>query len=191
MNLSPWLPAFNQLIFPVCVIISNNVYCGIFIKYYIEFKIQQCRKRLYGTLYKPSVKTFYLFIWGFTCTGYITPGSWKGRRIQYIRVLYCKLLTNGKPLPALPLEAVPGTEPRPQRWEARVLPLCYHGPLLLKLHQNHFKIVSILYCLLTSIMLSLFSVTMHCNCSKLGYSIPRLTTRVIFGQTLSLATFRN
>ena len=41
-------------------------------------------------------------------------GSWKGRENQYIQfvsVLYCKL-------PAFPLEAVPGTEPRPQRWEA-------------------------------------------------------------------------
>ena len=58
------------------------------------------------------------------CTGHIMKGSWKGRENQYIlfvRVLYCKLLTNGQQLPAFPLEAVPGTEPRPQRWEARVL----------------------------------------------------------------------
>ena len=60
-------------------------------------------------------------------------GSWKGRGnqyIQFVRVLYCKLLTNGKQLPAFPLEAVPGTKPRPQRWEARVLPLCHRGPLV-------------------------------------------------------------
>ena len=65
------------------------------------------------------------------CTGHITMGSWKGRGNQYIhfvRVLYCKLLTNGKQLPAFPLEAVPGIEPQPQRWEARVLPLCHRGP---------------------------------------------------------------
>ena len=52
-------------------------------------------------------------------------GSWKGRGsqyIQFVRVLYCKLPTNGKQLPAFPLEAVPGFQPRPQRWEARVLP---------------------------------------------------------------------
>ena len=58
-------------------------------------------------------------------------GSWKGRGNQYIefvRVLYCKLPTNGKQLPAFPLEAVPRIEPRPQRWEARVLPLCHRGP---------------------------------------------------------------
>ena len=57
------------------------------------------------------------------CTGHITTGSWKGRGNQYIqcvRVLYCKLPTNGKQLPAFPLEAVPGTEPRPQRWEVIV-----------------------------------------------------------------------
>ena len=65
------------------------------------------------------------------CTGHITTGSWKGRGnqyIQFVRVLYCKLPTNGKQLPAFPLEAVPGIEPRPQRWEARVLPLCHRGP---------------------------------------------------------------
>ena len=36
------------------------------------------------------------------CTGHITTGSWKGRGnqyIQFVRVLYCKLPTNGKQLP--------------------------------------------------------------------------------------------
>ena len=50
------------------------------------------------------------------CIGHITTGSWKGRGNQYIqlvRVLYCKLPTNGMQLPAFPLEAVQGTEPRP------------------------------------------------------------------------------
>ena len=54
------------------------------------------------------------------------PGSWKGRGNQYIqlvKVLCCKLPTNGKQLPAFPLEAVPGTELRPQRWEASVTDL--------------------------------------------------------------------
>ena len=66
------------------------------------------------------------------CTGHIMTGSWKGRGNQYIefaRVVYCKLPTNGKQLPAFPLKAVTGIEPRPQRWEARVLPLCHRGPL--------------------------------------------------------------
>ena len=66
------------------------------------------------------------------CTGHITTGSWKGRGNQYIefaRVVYCKLPTNGKQLPAFPLTAVTGIDPRPQRWEARVLPLCHRGPL--------------------------------------------------------------
>ena len=65
------------------------------------------------------------------CTGHIVTGSWKGRGnqyIQFVKVLYCKLPTNGKQLPAFPLEAVLGIEPRPQRWEARVLPLCHRGP---------------------------------------------------------------
>ena len=66
------------------------------------------------------------------CTGHITTGSWKGRGNQYIefaRVVYCKLPTNGKQLPAFPLTAMTGIDPRPQRWEARVLPLCHRGPL--------------------------------------------------------------
>ena len=66
-------------------------------------------------------------------TGHITTGSWKGRGnqyIQFVRVLYCKLPTNSKQLPAFPLETVPGIEPRPQRWEARGLPFCHRGPLI-------------------------------------------------------------
>ena len=82
-----------------------------------------------------DVPFIYLFggLRGFQhCTGYITMGSWKGRGkqyVQWVKVLYCKLLTNSKQLPAFPLEAVPGTEPRPQRCEARVLPLCHCGPI--------------------------------------------------------------
>ena len=63
----------------------------------------------------------YLFIYLFGvlcrfqhCTGHITTGSWKGRGNQYIefaRVVYCKLPTNGKQLPAFPLKAVTGIEP--------------------------------------------------------------------------------
>ena len=48
------------------------------------------------------------------CTGHITTGSWKGRGNQYIefaRVVYCKLPTNGKQLPAFPLKDVTGIEP--------------------------------------------------------------------------------
>ena len=61
-------------------------------------------------------------------------GNWKGRGNQYIqlvKVLYCKLPSNGKQLPAFPLEAVPVTEPRPQRWEVRVQPLCHRGPMII------------------------------------------------------------
>ena len=48
-------------------------------------------------------------------------GSWKGRRnqyIQFVRVLYCKLPTNGKQLPAFSLEAVPGIKPSEVRGES-------------------------------------------------------------------------
>ena len=79
----------------------------------------------------------YIYLFGVLrrfqhCTGHIMMGSWKGRGnqyIQFVRVLYCILPTNSKQLPAFPLEAVPGTEHRPQRWEVRVLPLCHPGPL--------------------------------------------------------------
>ena len=65
-----------------------------------------------------QAKEFLVFIYLFGvlrrlqhCTGHITTGSWKGRGnqyIQFVRVLYCKLPTNGKQLLAFPLEAIPG-----------------------------------------------------------------------------------
>ena len=85
---------------------------------------------------KPTVFDTHVFIYLFGvlrrfqhCTGHIMTGSWKGRGNQYIefaRVVYCKLPTNSKQLPAFPLTAMTGIEPRPQRWE--VLPLCHRGP---------------------------------------------------------------
>ena len=62
------------------------------------------------------------------CTGHISTGSFMGRGNQYIQlvnVLYCKLPTNGKQLPAFPLEVGPGFELRSQKLEARVLPVCH------------------------------------------------------------------
>ena len=84
----------------------------------------------------PETGVFFIYLFGVLrrfqhCTGHITTGSWKGRGNQYIefaRVVYCKLLTNGKQLPAFPLKAITGIEPRPQRWKARVLPLCHRAP---------------------------------------------------------------
>ena len=60
----------------------------------------------------------FIYLFGFLhrfqhCTGHIMTGSWKGRGnhyIQFVRVLYCKLPTNGKQLPAFPLENVTGIE---------------------------------------------------------------------------------
>ena len=60
----------------------------------------------------------YLFIWILTslsthCIGHITTGSFMERGNQYIqlaKVLYCKLPTNCKQLPAFPLEVEPGTK---------------------------------------------------------------------------------
>ena len=79
-----------------------------------------------------------LFIWGFNVA--FNTVQVISRRVVFVgrrkpvhtvgvsRFLYCKLPTNGKQLPAFPLEVGPGTEPGSQRWEARVLPLCHRGP---------------------------------------------------------------
>ena len=84
-----------------------------------------------------------LFIWGFTSLStlyrHITTGSWKGRGnqyIQFVRVLYCKLPTNGKQLPAFPLEAVLGVEPRPQ--EVRGESVTTLPPWPLSRYRDHF-----------------------------------------------------
>ena len=89
---------------------------------------QACNFRLPNISYTTCLFIYFLFIYLFGvlchfqhCTGHITTGSWKGRGNQYIqfaRVVYCKLPTNGKQLPAFPLKAMTGIEPRPQRWEA-------------------------------------------------------------------------
>ena len=60
--------------------------------------------------------------------------------MQLIKVLYWKLPTNGKQLPAFPLDVEAWTEPWTQRWEARVLPLCLCGPpicLLSKINRSN------------------------------------------------------
>ena len=49
------------------------------------------------------------------CSWHITTGSWEGRgnqSIELVKVLYCKLPTNSKQLPAFPLEDGLGSEPR-------------------------------------------------------------------------------
>ena len=81
-----------------------------------------------GMIYLFGVLIIYLGFYVAFNTVQVTTGSWKGRGNQYIefaRVLYCKLPTNGKQLPAFPHRALTGIEPRPQRWEARVLLPCY------------------------------------------------------------------
>ena len=88
------------------------------------------------TILSPPLYRVFIYLFGVLrrfqhCTGHTTTGSWKGRGNQYIefvRDLYCKLPTKGKQLPAFTLEVVPGTEPWPQRWEARMLPLYHRGP---------------------------------------------------------------
>ena len=106
---------------------SDNKSSGLSINVVIK-----CHFRVFNRVLYKGIYLFWVLHRFQHCTGHITMGSWKGRRNQYmqlVKVLYCKLPTNGKQLPAFPLEVGPGTEPRPQRWEARVLPLCHRGPL--------------------------------------------------------------
>ena len=106
------------------------------------------------------------------CTGHITTGSWKGRGnqyIQFVRDLSCKLPTNAKQLPAFPLEAVLGIEPRPQRWEARVLQLCHRGPYNACKYQNitlHFFSQKLQYQYFSSLSCFYNSVTILYICKK-------------------------
>ena len=57
-------------------------------------------------------------------------GSVLGRGSQYIqlvKVLHCKLPTISKQLPTFPHKVL-GLNHQPQRWEARMLPLCHRSP---------------------------------------------------------------
>ena len=101
-------------------LLRSCLYVALVVEIYIN---TQC-----GYCVAVSFNLYFLYLFGVLrrfqhCTGHITTGSWKGRGnqyIQFVRVLYCKLPTNGKQLPAFPLQAVTGIQPRPQRWEARV-----------------------------------------------------------------------
>ena len=81
---------------------------------------------------------FFIYLFGVLhrfqhFTGHITTTSWNvtgNQYIELIRDVYCKLPTNGKQLPAFPLEAALGIKPRTQRWEVRVLPLSHWGACL-------------------------------------------------------------
>ena len=79
-------------------------------------------------------------------------GSWEGRGNQYIRlvkVLYCKLLTNGKQLPPFSLEVRPGTETLISEVGGESVttlplwPLCSANNLMLKIfHMNQSKVAA-------------------------------------------------
>ena len=66
-------------------------------------------------------------------TGHIMMSSFVGRGnqfIQLVKVLYCKLLTNGKKLQTFP-HMVQGLDCRPQSWETRVLVCRFNKYLIL------------------------------------------------------------
>ena len=68
-------------------------------------------------------------------------GSWIGRGNQYIYSLSRYSTVNFQAMASndqlSPLEVVLGTEPRLQRWEARVLPLCHRDPVLKVVSLSH------------------------------------------------------
>ena len=100
----------------------TDIVCDTFHFQQMEFFLLQSFIYLFGVLHHFQ-----------HCTGHIMTDSWKGRGNQYlgfIRVLYCKLPTNGKQLPAFPLEAMQGIEPRPQRRK------CYHSATMAPLLQS-------------------------------------------------------
>ena len=138
----------QQLIFELLLLKLNCKWTLYVVSAHLKTKPIHTSKPMCRTKKGPGSRWPYcLFIYLFGvlrrfqhCTGHITTGSWKGRGNQYIefvRVLYCKLPTNGKQLPAFPLEAVTGIEPQPQRWEARVLLLCHHDDHIVSLSDPH------------------------------------------------------
>ena len=98
-----------------------------------RYKVSIQRVRLWNRDLGIIYSIWVLTLLSTHCTGHVMTGSFAGRENQYIqlvKILYCKLPTNRKQLPAFPLEVGPGYKLRSQRWEARVLPLCHHGPHL-------------------------------------------------------------
>ena len=105
------------------------------------------------------------------CTGHITTGSYPSNEkvvrgnqyIQFTRVLYCKLPTNGKQLPAFPLEAMTGIETRPQRSHIDIKFICVscmligHVPQSLSSSRN----CVIAPCLLCELYLQLALLLIH------------------------------
>ena len=71
--------------------IHDLIYFFIYLGFYVAFNtVQVISRRVVGRAEETST-----YSWSRFCTG----------------------MTNGKQLPAFPLDSVPGTEPRPQRWE--------------------------------------------------------------------------
>ena len=82
----------------------------------LEAKVDGLNRKVVDTAQFQASEFIYLgfYVTFNTGTGHIATGSWKSRGnqcIQFVRVLYCKLPTNGKQLPASHLR--PCREPNP------------------------------------------------------------------------------
>ena len=123
---------------PIC----HTIFCLYLLVLYIGdcpfIASAKCMQRYVHCIVLCSLHTssLYNFIYlGFKCrfqhcTGHIMTGSFVGRRnqyIQFVKVLYCKLLVISKQLLIFPYK-VRDLNHQPQRWEASVLPQCQRGP---------------------------------------------------------------
>ena len=95
-----------------------------------------------------EVVNLFIYLFGILrrfqhCTGHIMTGSWKGtgnQYIQFVRVLYCKLPTNSKQLPAFPLEAVQGIKPATVApWEVVKVKFLMNSDMILTVLNLHQK----------------------------------------------------
>ena len=97
----------------------------------IQNKTYSCIFALFFNIFRRFMAVFIIYL-GFLmslsthCIGHITTGSFMCRgnqQIKLVKVLYCKLPTNGKQLPAFPLEIGQGFELRSQKLEVSVTTL--------------------------------------------------------------------
>ena len=112
------------------------------------------------------------------CTGHITTGSWKGRGNQYIkfvRVLYCKLPTNGKHYQLSHLRQCREPNPASELGGESVttLPLC---PLLIYLRDkyniNNYNNNVIIYNYIYPALLGVYSLQIPYMLGKCWKCIP-------------------
>ena len=104
-----------------------------YLRFHVQGKTYQFKALPFGLSKAPLDLFIYLF--GALCRFYVNTVQVISRRVvgraeeistyslSGLCTVNCRTMASN-----YQLEAMPGTEPQPQRWEARVLPLCRHGP---------------------------------------------------------------